>query len=80
MRADLTADPATRSETTQIEGEIEAEIAAAMDAAKDAPFPSLDWACGTNWANSYAPIVDVYFREPRTAFQGGQAETKLKPF
>ena len=80
LRADLTADPATRSETTQIEGEIEAEIAAAMDAAKDAPFPSLDWACGTNWANSYAPIVDVYFREPRTAFQGGQAETKLKPF
>lgn len=79
-RAELTVDPATRSGIVQLEREIETEIAAAFDAAKDAPFPSFDWACGTNWANSYAPVAEGYFSELPAAFQGGQAETKPAPF
>ena len=63
-----------------IDTEIESEVISAIAAAKAAPFPALDWALGTNWSNSYAPVADGYFRDPQSAFQGGQKETKLEPF
>ncbi len=64
----------------RIEADVELEVAAAVDAAKKAPFPSPEWALGANWASTYAPIAEGFFRELQPVFQGGQDETRLEPF
>ena len=80
LRAHLVAEPATTDQVTRIETSVEQEIATAVDAAKKSPFPALDWALSTNWANSYAPIAEGFFTEIQPGFQGGQDETRLEPF
>jgi TPP-dependent pyruvate/acetoin dehydrogenase alpha subunit len=80
LRAQLMADPAASRQVAQIEAEVEQDVAAAVSSAKTAPFPSLEWALGVNWANTYAPIVEGFFREVQPAFRGGQNETRLEPF
>lgn len=80
LRVALTENPTTYVSVTEIDAEIEHDVAASIEAAKAAPFPSLGWALGINWANTYAPVAEGYFRELEPVFQGGQKETKLEPF
>lgn len=80
LRARLSTDPAAANELTGIDARIEEEVSAAIDAAKKAPYPSLDWALGVSASWTYAPVVEQYAKDPSSAFQGGQAETKLQPF
>lgn len=80
LRAALVEDPANHDLVANIDTEIEREIVLALEAAQTAPFPSLDWAVGLNWANTYAPVAEGFFRELRPVFQSGQKETRPEPF
>jgi TPP-dependent pyruvate/acetoin dehydrogenase alpha subunit len=63
-----------------IEDAIEQEIAAAIAAAKRDPFPSYEWSLAQVCSDSYAPIVERFTRGRTAAFDGRQAETRLKPY
>lgn len=80
LREALTRDAATRSQIADVDAQIEQEIAEALEAAKMAPFPTLDRAIATNWANTYAPLTEGYACNLQPVFQGGQTETKPEPF
>jgi pyruvate dehydrogenase E1 component alpha subunit len=80
LRAALDGDETTCDKVAQIDAEVEQAIAASIEAAQAAPFPSLGWALDINWAHTFAPAAEGYFRELKPVFQGGQQETKLEPF
>ena len=80
LRAELEMNSTSAAKLAEIDAAIEHKIETAVQAAKAAQFPTFDWALGLNWANSYAPGVEGYFRELESAFRGGQKETRLEPF
>jgi TPP-dependent pyruvate/acetoin dehydrogenase alpha subunit len=80
LRAALSVDSASSERLAKIDAAVDQEVDTSIAAAKAAPFPTLDWALGITWANSYARGVDGYFRELESVFQSGQKETRLEPF
>jgi pyruvate dehydrogenase E1 component alpha subunit len=59
---------------------IEQDIASAIQAARQAPSPTHEWSLAQVWSRRYAPHVRNFSNPREDAFDGRQAETRLKPY